>query len=266
MTTTSDPDALQIERELRAAGSAGRAASEQNYLKSCLEFAGTSVPATRAIVTGWRRAHPELTGQRLTQLAAALWAGPIFECRLAAIILLTDGRSLLTARDAPFVADLLHTAGTWALVDGLAADVMGSLVERFPELLGVLDGWAIDDDFWLRRSAMLALLVPLRRGELASWPRFAGYADAMLTEREFFIRKAIGWILRETAKKHPDLVADWLGPRLHRVSGVTLREAVRWLPAAHRDRLLAGYAAAAQRTGRRPRPTTGPVTRKRAAP
>lgn len=266
MIPHSDPDALQIERELRAAGSPGRAASEQNYLKSSLEFAGTTVPASRAIVTGWRRAHPELTGRRLTELAAALWAGPIFECRLAAVILLTDRRTLLSADDAPQVEHLLRTAGTWALVDGLAADVMGSLVERFPELLGVLDVWATDDDFWLRRSAILALLVPLRRGELVSWPRFAGYADAMLVDREFFIRKAIGWILREIAKKHPDLVAGWLGPRLHRVSGVTLREAVRWLPAAQRERLLAGYAAAAQRTDGRPRPAAEPVTRKRVVP
>ena len=63
----------------------------------------------------------------------------------------------------------------------------------------------------------------------------------MLDEREFFIRKAIGWVLRETAKKQPDLVADWLAPRVHRVSGVTIREAVKWLPTAQRDELLTAY-------------------------
>ena len=50
---------------------------------------------------------------------------------------------------------------------------------------------------------MLALLVPLRRGDPAQFERFAGYADAMLAEREFFIRKAIGWVLRETGKRQP---------------------------------------------------------------
>jgi len=234
-----DEDAAQIERELRAAGSPSRAASEQNYLKSKLEFAGTPVPAIRGIVTRWRRAHPELTTQRLTEIAAALWQGPIFECRLAAVILLTDRRRLLRAADAGLVERMLRTAGTWALVDGLAADVMGSLVERYPELLGALDRWAADDDFWLRRSAMLALLVPLRRGDLGNLAYFSAYADAMLGEQQFFIRKAIGWVLRETAKHHPDLVADWLAPRVHRASGVTVREAVKWLPAARRDALLA---------------------------
>jgi 3-methyladenine DNA glycosylase AlkD len=238
-----DPDAAVIERELRAAGSPARAADQQSYLKSTLEFAGATVPATRAIVTRWRRAHPDLTRRQLISLAAALWDSPLFECKLAAVILLTDRRRLLEAADAALVERFLRTSGTWALVDVLAADVMGSLVERFPALLGALDRWAADDDFWLRRSAMLALLGPLRRGDLAHWQRFARYADAMMAEREFFIRKAIGWVLRETAKKHPDLVADWLAPRLHRASGVTIREAVKWLPAAIRDALLAQRAS-----------------------
>jgi 3-methyladenine DNA glycosylase AlkD len=236
-----DPDAAHIEQALRAAGAPERAVSGQNYLKSKLEFAGTTVPQARAIVTGWRRANPNLTGSRVTRAAAALWDRPLFECKMAAVILLTDRRALLDAGDAVLVEQMLRTAGTWALVDGLAADVMGSLVQRYPELHAALDRWATDDDFWMRRSAMLALLVPLRRGDPANFERFAGYADAMLAEREFFIRKAIGWVLRETAKRQPDLVADWLAPRVHRVSGVTIREAVKWLPAKQREALLAGY-------------------------
>jgi 3-methyladenine DNA glycosylase AlkD len=239
--TSSDPDADWITAQLRAAGTPERAASEQNYLKSKREFSGTTVPAARAIVTGWRRAHPELTGQRLTELAAALWDGPVFECKLTAIILLTDRRALLGAADAPLIESFLRTSGTWALVDGLAADVMGSLVERAPELLATLDRWAADDDFWIRRSALLSLLVPLRRGDTAQFTRFGRYADAMLEEREFFIRKAIGWVLRETAKRQPDLVADWLAPRAGRASGVTMREAVKWLPASQREALMAAY-------------------------
>jgi 3-methyladenine DNA glycosylase AlkD len=236
-----DPDAAQIEAQLRAAGSPERAASEQSYLKSNLEFTGTTVPQARSIVIAWRRAHPDLTGQRLAEVASALWNSPVFEYKMSAVILLTDRRALLDAGDAPLIEQFLRTSGTWALVDGMAADVMGSLVERFPELLSTLDRWATDDDFWIRRSAMLALLVPLRRGDPAQFLRFAGYADAMLADREFFIRKAIGWVLRETAKRQPQLVADWLAPRVHRASGVTVREAVKWLPADQREALMARY-------------------------
>jgi 3-methyladenine DNA glycosylase AlkD len=243
MATGQQADAVWIEHQLRAVGSPQRAASEQNYLKSTMPFTGSTVPQARAIVTGWRRAHPELTRQQLTEVATALWDGPFFECRMATVLLLTDRRKLLDVADATLVEQMLRTSGTWALVDGLAADVMGSLVERFADLHATLDRWAADEDFWLRRSAMLALLVPLRRGDTTNFCRFARYADAMLTEREFFVRKAIGWVLRETAKKHPELVADWLEPRIRRASGVTVREAIRWLPADRRDGLLAAYKA-----------------------
>jgi DNA alkylation repair enzyme len=92
---SADPDAGQLTAELRAAGSAQRAASEQNYLKSTMDFSGTTVPAIRAIVTTWRRAHPDLTGSRLTALATALWDGPVFERKLTGGIRLADRRALL---------------------------------------------------------------------------------------------------------------------------------------------------------------------------
>jgi 3-methyladenine DNA glycosylase AlkD len=232
-----------IAADVIAAGSPQRAASARDYLKLTMEFSGTAVPEIRRIVATWRRARPDLTRTELTALAAALWDRPVFEGKLAAAVLLVDRRALLRPADAAFIEQLLRTSGTWALVDTLAADVMGSLVERFPDLLTTLDRWSTDDDFWIRRSALLALLVPLRRGDPAHFERFAGYADAMLAEREFFIRKAIGWVLRETGKRQPDLVATWLRARTAGVSGVTIREAVKWLPADDRDALMAAYRA-----------------------
>jgi 3-methyladenine DNA glycosylase AlkD len=235
-------EAAAIEGALRAAGTPERAASEQAYLKISLEFTGTTVPATRALLRAWRRERPGLTRGELVAVAAALWSRPVLECRMWVTLMLTGDVALLTAADVPLVEGMLRDSGTWALVDGLAADVMGPLVERYPELGATLDRWAGDDDFWLRRSALLALLRPLRRGA-GDFARFSGYADQMLAEREFFIRKAIGWVLRETGKRQPDLVAGWLTPRAHRASGVTVREAAKPLPPAQRDALLAAYQA-----------------------
>ena len=98
----------------------------------------------------------------------------------------------------------------------------------------------MDEDFWVRRSAMLALLIPLRQGE-GDFDRFGRYADGMLDEKEFFIRKAIGWVLREVSKKRPNLVFDWIAPRTHRASGVTMREAVKYLPSARQKVLVSAY-------------------------
>jgi 3-methyladenine DNA glycosylase AlkD len=235
-------DAAAIEQALRALGTPERAVTEKAYLKSDLEFTGTPVPAIRSVVRSWRRQQHGLDHDGLVAVIQALWARPVHECRMAAAELLTADGSLLDAADIGLVEGMLRTARTWALVDGLAANVIGGLVLRHPELTATLDRWAADEDFWIRRSAMLALLGPLRQGA-GDFERFSRYADQMLTEREFFIRKAIGWILRETAKRRPDLVAQWLAPRVHLASGVTVREAVKPLPAPVRDQLLAGYRA-----------------------
>jgi len=69
----------------------------------------------------------------------------------------------------------------------------------------------------------------------------------MLTEKEFFIRKAIGWVLRETSKADPAYVAAWTGRHLDRMSGVTFREAVRRLPAEQAAPLRAAYQNRAPR-------------------
>ena len=241
MTKRAVTQASAIERALSTGVAPERAAASKAYLKIDLEFTGASVPQARAAVVAWRRAQADLTRPHLLAVAGRLWQRNVFECRMAAVIMLTDRRRLLEAEDIDVVERMLREAGTWALVDGLAADVAGSLVARFPELGSTLDRWAGDPSFWIRRSALLALLVPLRRGDPAPFAQFGRYADQMLAEKEFFIRKAIGWVLRETAKKQPDLVIEWLAPRAHRASGVTMREAVRYLPAADSQSLMAAY-------------------------
>jgi 3-methyladenine DNA glycosylase AlkD len=147
---------------------------------------------------------------------------------------------LLTPADLPLIERLLRESLTWALVDELAADVVGGILAASRETATpVLDRWASDPDFWIRRSSLLAELRPLRAGtELAPFLR---RAEAMLDEKEFFIRKAIGWVLREVGKRRPEEVGEWLAPRTHRASGVTMREAVRYLPPEEQERLMAAY-------------------------
>ena len=229
--------AAEIDAELRARAVPGRAAGEKAYLKSELTHYGASVPAMRGAV----RAAMEgvaLDHDALVALVEALWAEPVHERRAAAAELLATHPALLGFGDSDLLERLLRESRTWALVDSMAASVVGPLTEKDPAWGPILDRWAADDDFWIRRSALLAHLIPLRTGG-GDWSRFARYADAMLEEKEFFIRKAIGWILRDTARRRPELVFDWLLPRAARASGVTIREAVKYLAPDQRDAVLA---------------------------
>jgi 3-methyladenine DNA glycosylase AlkD len=225
-----------ITDSLRRAGTRERAVKEKQYLKSELTHLGVSVPVIRRAVSQLARAHRELPRAAVLRLVRALWSAPIHEHRMAAVEMLVRYGERLEQRDLRLVERLVRESRTWALVDALAVFVAGGLVERFGELGRDLDRWSRDRDFWVRRAAMLALLRPLREGR-GDFERFAGYADAMLDEKEFFIRKAIGWVLRETSKRRPDLVSAWLAPRASRASGVTMREAIKYLPARDRARL-----------------------------
>jgi 3-methyladenine DNA glycosylase AlkD len=244
--------ARRIDEALRAAGDPARATQEQAYLKSSLEFYGASVPATRRAVRETLDEVPDLDHDRLVGVVEILWERParhlVHDRRRAANEALQARLELLDPDDLPLIEHLLRTSGTWALVDDLAAVVVGHLVENDPELADrVLDRWVADDDFWIRRSALLALLIPLRQGG-GDWDRFTRYADGLLGEQEFFIRKAIGWVLRDTSCKRPELVAAWVACRANRMSGVTVREAVRHLDPAVREAILAGYRAKAPAT------------------
>jgi 3-methyladenine DNA glycosylase AlkD len=229
----------ELEARLRAIGTPKRAIGEKAYLKSDLDFTGTLVSQTRAEV---KRLASELALDRdqLVELATALWSKPVFERRLAAIMFLQRFPRFVSAADLPFLERIVRESRTWALVDYVAVDVLGRLVESDPDGVSpIMDAWATDDDFWVRRASLLAELRPIRRG--ADPDRFLRRAEPMLEEREFFIRKAIGWVLRETGKRRPDAVAAWVAARTHRASGVTMREAVKYLPPDDRERLMRAY-------------------------
>lgn len=229
----------QLDRGLRAEARPERAEHERAYLKSDLEHYGASVPAIRRVALGFLREVGPLDRPALIALVEELWAAPVHERRMAAVELLAARVDVLEIHDLPLLERLLREARTWALVDPLAAQVVGPLVEQHPAAAPVLERWSHDAEMWLRRAALLAHLLPMRRGDEAVFERFARFADALLEDRDPFIRKAIGWVLRERGRKRPDEVGAWLLERRARASGLTFREASRHLGDAWRARLLA---------------------------
>jgi 3-methyladenine DNA glycosylase AlkD len=219
---------------------AERAAQAKAYLKSDLDFLGVSVPGIRQAVTAEARGWPELGRDGVLAWAQALWDAPVHERRTAAIEVLRRYLNGLEPADLALVEAWVRVAHGWAYVDPLAGDIAGPIALRHPQAWPLIDAWAVDADFWVRRSALLTLLAGIREGQ-PDLERFERYATPMLGEKEFFIRKAIGWVLRETSKRNPAYVAAWTGAHLNRVSGVTFREAVRRLPEAQAAPLRRAY-------------------------
>jgi 3-methyladenine DNA glycosylase AlkD len=234
-------------RRCREHASLKRAVGEKAYLKSDLKFIGTMMPEIREAAAEFAREHPELTRTEMRAIVDELWATDVFELRSCGIALLSRRVKLLGERDLPWLIGIVRRSETWAHVDWLAAEVIAPVVGESRSALRRLPAWARDDYFWVRRTALLAQLPQLRR-EGGDFALFARLAAGMLDEREFFIRKAIGWVLREVSKKRPRLVFEFLREHRDDVAALTLREGAKYLPAAERRALgLPGEAAWARR-------------------
>lgn len=247
--TAAELSAAALDAALREDTSPERAAGQKRYLKSDLTFYGLTVPEIRKVAKGWAREHPDFSHDELVELVVELWSQPVHERRSLVVELLSlyepklgpndamlvPEDAMLVSEDAVLVSEdivlierLLRESRTWALVDPLATAPASSLLDRHPGSDRIVERWATDADFWIRRSALLVHLLPLRRGT-GDFERFGRIAEPMLDEKEFFIRKAIGWVLRDMSRTQPDLVYSWIAPRAHMASGVTIREAVKYL-------------------------------------
>jgi 3-methyladenine DNA glycosylase AlkD len=126
---------------------------------------------------------------------------------------------------------LIVSGAWWDYVDSLASHNVGGILAGHPsEATPVVRAWAVDDDLWLRRTAMIC---QLRRKEATDVDLLREALEANLEDsrhgREFFVRKALGWALRQHARVDPDWVRGFVAEHQDRMSGLSRREALKHL-------------------------------------
>ncbi len=188
-----------LELAIGSRGTPERAASEKAYLKSDLAFLGTTLGETRSAVKTFVKENT-LDHEDLVSLVVALWDVPVFERRMAAVMLLDLHPKLLAAGDLPLLERLIRQSLTWALVDALAGDVVSAVRAADPSVESVMDRWATDPDFWIRRSSLLAELRPLRKG--ADLGPFLRRAD-LDARREGVLHPESHWLGPSRGRKAP---------------------------------------------------------------
>lgn len=226
----------RLREALRALENPADAAIQRQYHKSPLRFYGLKTERRRAAVR-------EVFGARLQRRAVEddlreLWGSDCWDERIIALDLLNKVAHELTPEDIPWLYQVARDCDGWALLDTLATGALGALVLAFgPEAYAPLREWSSDAWLWTRRASILLHISPARKRELAeayAWPTW----EERLPETDFFIRKAVGWALREASKHYPQAVCDFLlrvGPR---ASILTRREGARNLPVVQRLQLV----------------------------
>ena len=211
-----------------------KAGAMQSYMKSALPFYGIPAPLRRQLTVAVAKADPAPDSAALIATVRALWRGARYrEERYAAIELPRSApahRKLVSLDLLPLLEEMIVEGAWWDFCDDISGNALQSLFESCPrEMKPVLRRWAHGDKMWLRRAAMLCqrgLKPAVFDAKLlydCILPSFGGGRFA----NEFFIRKGIGWALRERSYAAPDEVTAFCREYAADLSPLTRREALR---------------------------------------
>ncbi|WP_439901565.1 DNA alkylation repair protein [Microbacterium azadirachtae] len=222
--TSSSALATEIREALRAAADPALAPGQQAYMKSAMPFLGVRVPDARRIATQAARGIVDV--DELRDAALDLWrAAGYREERYAAqaLMALKPLRGRLDLLDVH--EEMIRTGAWWDHVDEVAHR-LADLLDAHPAELSVeLRVWADDEDLWIRRAAIIA---QLQRKDRVDHALLSDVIEANLGDEEFFIRKAIGWALRDHARADPDWVRAFVDAHPS-LSPLSRREALKHL-------------------------------------
>ena len=224
---TSSSAAAAAREALSAAADPDKAPAMQAYMKTEMPFYGVQTPIRRGIARDLARRFPPADAPEYGALVLALWAGPSREEKYLALDLAQRFRTFIRPAQLGLYERLIREGAWWDLVDGVASRLVGGALAHEPEgVAPVLDRWIDDPNLWIRRAAIIAQLN--RKGDTDA-ERLFRYCLARAHEAEFFIRKAIGWALRQYAKTDPDAVSHFLRAHREVLSNLSYREASKHL-------------------------------------
>lgn len=201
-----------------------RAERAAAYMKHVAPFLGIPTPERRALSRTVLAGAAKPDERDCAAIALRCWRLPEREYPYFAADYLRRYVGRCSSGFLPVLHHLVSTDAWWDTVDVLAAHVAGPLVAADPALARAMDRWIDDDSLWVARTA---LLHQLRYREATDADRLFGYCLRRAGHPDFFIRKAIGWALREYAKTDPAAVRDFVEGARDRLSPLSVREALK---------------------------------------
>jgi 3-methyladenine DNA glycosylase AlkD len=229
----SQPDRGLIDRlrdEMGRAGDPVRAASQQAYMKSDLPYFGLGAPELKLLLRPHLAVYAPVTRGEWEATIRALWDEATHREEWYVALALARHRVAVDWRDVASMQlwrHLVVTGAWWDVVDVIAAHLVGDALRMHrPGVTPVVRSWATDENLWLRRTAVLAQLAHRADTDLAL---LAHAIECNLDDPSFWLRKSIGWALREQARTDPDWVRARVAGWGDRLSPLSQREATKHL-------------------------------------
>lgn len=217
----------KVAQELRKNANPQKSQPMKKYMRDQFEFFGLSSPLRRSVCK--ELMQQKLNSEDIRKFVLSLWAKPEREFQYFAVDYLEKHLDASTEFEANMkcMEHLITTKSWWDTVDALAYKIVGRLVKQHRDLgKAIMEGWIDHDNMWLRRTA---LLHQLSYKEDTDEEMLFRFCSARAHEEEFFIRKAIGWALRQHAWKHSASVKKYLLKHKKELSALSFKEAAKHL-------------------------------------
>lgn len=216
-----------LAEELAKLADPRRAGDMAAYLKTDMPFYGVPNPEWKKVYREMRRRFPISSRAGYVAAVKALWAQPHREEKYCAIRLAADHRHYVTIGSVPLYRRMIEEGAWWDFVDDIAIRLIGMvLLDDRERMCPQLDRWIDDPHMWIRRAAIIS---QIKHKDRTDQDQLFTYCLRRSGEKEFFIRKAIGWALREYARTEPDRVLEFALKHRDRLSGLSFREATKHL-------------------------------------
>ena len=202
-------------------------AQEQSaYMRNQFIYHGIKKPVLAQVQKEWRKSFALKHEHELITLTKALWLKPQREYQYVAIELAQKHHKLWSPEIFELFEHLIRTKSWWDSVDTIASNLVGKLLVKYPELQAHMDAWILDENVWIRRTA---LIYQLKYKAQTNHEKLFFYCSQTMHEKEFFIRKAIGWALREYSKTDPIRVKNYIESNKERISALSIKEGSKYI-------------------------------------
>lgn len=218
------PITKYINNELKQHGDATKALQMQAYMKTDQLFYGVQSVLRKQIFRDAIRKYPISSRETWKKVILELWNGTQREEMYQALEVAERYKIYHDESAWNLFEKLLRSATNWDTVDWLSSNLIGRLVEKYLHFEKQLVEWSKDDNFWVRRASLLS---HLKHKEKTNIKLLSQTILKLAHEKEFFIRKAIGWVLRQYSYTDPIWVSQFVERYENKLSGLSKREALK---------------------------------------
>ncbi len=216
-----------VHEKLSALANAEKAAEMAAYMKTDMPFYGVQKPERLPIIKEFKPQFSPATFAEYQANVLALWQQPNRESKYLAINYAELFPQFITIEALPLYERMVREGSWWDYTDPIASHLTGAvLLAEEQTVRPIVDQYLADDDFWIRRTALLA---HLGHKDKTSHKHLFSYCRTLAHEKEFFIRKAIGWALREYSKSAADKVRQFLAENKGKLSSLSYNEGAKHL-------------------------------------